>query len=188
MPWSCYFFFYFGALYSDLQFSQGTLQAAEENCLEGFVCNYIFLRERKGKKGTFWDLKVLSPFPSTNNKQFCLFKCKGLGTSRVELREFKSEARHCTHWQCSYLEVPNLVPNSADITGLFHQDYLSYQGIYFPLPVCVAQSSGNRTMLPRSHQRLGPPGSGHLRASHQRSLQTSPKMNQKINQMANITS
>lgn len=136
MPWSCYFFFYFGALYSDLQFIQGTLQAAEENCLEGFVCNYIFLRERKGKKGTFWELKVLSPFPSTNNKQFCLFKCKGLGTWRVELREFKSEARHWTHWQCSHLEVPNPVPNSADITGLFHQDYLSYQGIYFPLPVC----------------------------------------------------
>lgn len=71
-----FFPFFFGALYSDLQFSQGTLQATDENCLEGFaVCMQLYFSLRN-KKAHFETIKVSSPFPSTKNKQFCLLSLK----------------------------------------------------------------------------------------------------------------
>lgn len=66
--------------------------------------------KEKGEKVHILRLKGLISFPKTNNEQFCLFKCKGVETSRVELREFKSEARHR---KCSHLEVPNPVVHTA---------------------------------------------------------------------------
>jgi len=72
------FFSFFGALYSDLQFSQGILQATDENCLEGFaVCMQLHFSLRKKKKPNYFEtIKVLSPFPSTKNMQFCLSSLK----------------------------------------------------------------------------------------------------------------